>query len=245
MKRILFIDDERELFPVMSKIFSKESYRVVCAADGLEGLQKYRNEEFDLIISDYRMPKVDGVRFYQQIRDMENSRKQTATPILFVSAWSDEIQAKKRQWDSCDFLNKPYQVYELVQKASKLLGTQSETESKPESKIFLEPGQVLFDEGDLSKEMYYIVSGSLGAFKKNAQGEEIRVGIVGTGELVGEMSLIDDLPRAAKLVALEMTELVTIPPDRILTLLQDQPKWIRLMLETLSKRLRETLKQVG
>ncbi len=244
MKRILFIDDEKELFPVISKIFSKESYRLVFASDGQEGLLKYRNEEFDLVISDYRMPKVDGFRFYQEIRELEASRKQNTTPILFVSAWSDEIKSKKRQWESCEFLNKPYQVYELMQKASKLLGNQSEAETKLESKIFLDAGQMLFDEGEMSKEVYYVVSGALAAYKKNAQGEDVHVGNINAGELVGEMALIDDSPRATKLVATEVTELVPIPADKILSLLQSQPKWIRLMLENLSKRLRDTLKQI-
>lgn len=246
MKRILFIDDEKELFPIIQKIFSKDLYRLVCASDGQEGLLKFRNEEFDLIISDYRMPKVDGLKFYTQIRELELTRKTDPTPILFVSAFADEVRSKRRNWVSCDFLNKPYQVYELMNKVSKLLGEGSnDSEIRHERKVFLDKGEVLFDEGDLSREMYFVVSGSLGAYKKSGHGENIQVGTVVAGELVGEMALIDEAPRVVKLVALEVTELITIPPEKILSQLEAQPKWIKLMLETLSKRLRDTLKQVG
>jgi CheY-like chemotaxis protein len=65
MKKKLFVNDEKELHPLIQSYFPKESYRTICALDGLEGIQKCRNEDFDLIILDYKMPKMDGLKFYQ------------------------------------------------------------------------------------------------------------------------------------------------------------------------------------
>jgi DNA-binding response OmpR family regulator len=247
MKKILFIDDEKDMFPLVLKIFPKEKYRIVCAADGAEGMFKARNEDFDLIITDFRMPKVDGFKFFQQLRDNEELRKKDVTPVLFVSAWADEVRAKRTNWHQCDFLNKPYQVYELTQKSQKLLGEITETQSprKSESKILLAQGEMLFDEGDTGKEVFYLSSGKLASYKKTASREFKLVGYIYPGELVGEMAAIDDSPRACKIVAEEASELISIPSEKLLTLIHGQPKWIRLMIENLSTRLRETLKKVS
>lgn len=249
MKRILFIDDEKDMFPVVTKLFPKDSYRVVCASDGAEGMMKCRNEEFDLIITDFRMPKVDGFKFFQQIRDIEEIKKRDQTPILFVSAWADEIKAKKRDWPKCDFLTKPFQMYELTQKAQKLLGEQvsaaSHGETKPEGRILLTAGQTLFDEGDSGLTMYYVLSGELTTYKKTSQGELKMVGKIYPGELIGEMGVIDGSARAMKVVAEESCELISIPAEKITGLIEAQPKWIKLMLENLVKRLRSSLKQIA
>lgn len=78
MKKILLIDGEREFHPSIVSLFPKDQFRVISAFDGADGLQKCRNEDFDLIISDYRMPKMDGVKFFQQLRDGQEIKKETA-----------------------------------------------------------------------------------------------------------------------------------------------------------------------
>jgi len=247
MKKILFIDDEKDMFPLVQKIFPKDKYRIVCAGDGAEGMLKARNEDFDLIITDFRMPKMDGFKFFQQLRDSEELKKKQITPLLFVSAFADEIRSKKSEWPQCDFLNKPYQIYELTQKSQRLLGEISNAQStvKADAKFLLTEGEMLFDEGDLGKEIFYLLSGRLSTFKKTTSGEIKMVGYIYPGELVGEMAVIDDSPRVFKVVAEETSELITIPNEKLHALIDGQPKWIKLMLENLSSRLRSTLKKVS
>jgi CheY-like chemotaxis protein len=247
VKKILFIDDEKDLHPVVVKIFPKDQYRVVCAADGLEGLMKCRNEDFDLVISDYRMPKMDGLKFYNKMREVEETKNGLKTPIIFVSGFADEMKAKKMSWERCDFLNKPFQAFEIHQKVNRLLGEDASKEKqngKPEGKIMLVPGDILFEDGERIDQMYYVVTGKLSALKTNSRGEVKCVGKIFAGELLGELSVLDDNYQAMTIIADEACELIVIPASKISGIVEGQPKWIKLMLENMAKRLKQTLKQI-
>jgi CheY-like chemotaxis protein len=245
VKKILFVDDEVDLFSVVQKLFPKELYRVVCAQDGSDGLFKCRNEEFDLIICDYKMPKVDGVKFFQLIRENQAAKNLPQTPFLFISAFADEIRSKYPEWERCDFLTKPFQSNELTQKALRLLGDETKAPGeKSEGKRLLGSGEVLLEEEARSGNVFYISHGIIAAYKKSVSGQEILITRFVAGELVGEISAIDGLSSAYKLVAEGPVELMSIPYDKIQSIVSAQPKWITMMLSSLSKQLRETLKQI-
>ena len=248
MKKILFIDDEKDLHPIVTKIFPKDQYRVVCAVDGLEGLMKCRNEDFDLVISDYRMPKMDGLKFYNKMREVEETKNGLKTPIIFVSGFADEMKAKKISWERCDFLNKPFQPFEIHQKVSRLLGEDNDKDKhkgKIEGKFILASGDVLFEEGEKIDQMYFVVTGVLAAHITNSRGEMRKVGRIFSGELIGEFSVLDDCFQAVTVVAEEACELIVIPASKIAGIVDGQPKWIKLMLENMAKRLKQALKQVA
>ncbi|GAQ49380.1 transcriptional regulator, Fis family [Flavobacterium psychrophilum] len=63
MPKILIIEDEPAIRRVLTKILSEESdtYIVSQAEDGLQGLEKIKNEDYDLVLCDIKMPKMDGV----------------------------------------------------------------------------------------------------------------------------------------------------------------------------------------
>lgn len=237
MKKILFIDDDRELHPTVVQFFPKEEYRVICASDGLEGLHKCRNEDFDYIILDYKMPKLDGLKFYQQLRELQAVRKSEPSPVIFVSENLDEIRAQNIKFEKCEFLPKPFTRDELIQKMTKAT-------VKIENKIILQPGEKLFDVGDESECMYYVVKGLL-EFSKVQDGKTLVIGKVGPGELLGEMSIIMNEKRYLTVTAIEKTEVIGISSEKVMALVNTQPKWIKLMLENLSKRLRDTVKQIS
>lgn len=238
MKKVLFVDDEKDLHPVIQGFFPKEDYRVLCAADGLEAIQKCRNENFDLIILDYRIPKLDGVKFYQQLRDMQDTRKVEPTPVIFVSGDIEEVKSKITKIEKCDFVAKPFTRDEIFAKISK-------PSAKVSAKIVLNPGEKLFNEGEAGDCMYYVVSGLLETSKTKTDGSMHVIGKVGTGELIGEMAVLNRDVRALTATAVERTELIQIPSDKVMSIVEGQPKWIRLMIENLSTRLRDSIKQIS
>lgn len=238
MKKILFIEEEKELQAVILKLFPKDQYRVIAAGDGVEGLQKCRNEEFDLIILDYHMPKLDGIRFYQQIRERGDM-----TPMLFTTAYVEEMKQKNIKWEKCDVVEKPYEATALLQKVNKLLGVGATTVKS--DKLILNPGEVLFDEGDDASAIYFIVSGVMMASKKLSDGSRKNLFQHGTGDLIGDASVINGTKRLVKVVAVERTELVIIPSTKILSIVEGQPKWIKLMLEGMSRRIEAGVKQIS
>ncbi|MFN3757000.1 MAG: response regulator, partial [Flavobacterium sp.] len=63
MPRILIIEDEAAIRRVLTKILAEENdtYQVEEAEDGLAGIEKLKNEDYDLVLCDIKMPKMDGV----------------------------------------------------------------------------------------------------------------------------------------------------------------------------------------
>ena len=70
MPKILIIEDEAAIRRVLTKILSEESdtYQVEEAEDGLSGVEKIKNEDYDLVLCDIKMPKMDGVEVLEAIK---------------------------------------------------------------------------------------------------------------------------------------------------------------------------------
>lgn len=237
MKKILLIDDEKEMHSLILGFFPKELFRVVSAFDGIEGLMKCKNEDFDIILLDSKMPKMDGARFYQQFRDFQESKKSEPTPIIFISGFVEELKGRNQNWIKCDFLNKPIQKEELFLKMQKI------TDKKPSpktEKIFLSTGEILFSENEKISHLFYVVSGKLELINSN----EHVISHAISGELIGESIVLDETA-CYTVRALEDSELILIPSDKILEVVRGQPKWIKLLIEGLGKRLKESIKQIA
>jgi lysophospholipid hydrolase len=100
--------------------------------------------------------------------------------------------------------------------------------------------QVLFKQGDVASEMYVIVYGSLEVMVENRLGHSRLVDVLGPGDSVGEMALLTDEPRSATVRAIRDTELVRIPKQEFLRLLEENPRTAVELSRTLVRRLRQT-----
>ncbi len=107
-----------------------------------------------------------------------------------------------------------------------------------ESREF-EDGKVIFNEGDDSREMYVVVSGCVIVSKKVEAGE-ILLAELKKGDFVGEMSLLESLPRSATARAKGKTKLLVIHPGGFLLKIRRDPTFAFEMLQTLSHRIRTT-----
>ena len=74
MSKILIIEDEAPIRRVLNKILSEENdtYLVQEAEDGLQGIELVKNEDFDLILCDIKMPKMDGVEVLEAIKKIKS-----------------------------------------------------------------------------------------------------------------------------------------------------------------------------
>lgn len=97
-------------------------------------------------------------------------------------------------------------------------------------------GEVLFREGDIGEEMYFIRKGKIKISKGEEEQEKV-LAILKEGEFFGEMSLIDRSPRSATATAIEDTELLLIDKETFLQKINETPL-IAYVVETLIKRLR-------
>ena len=108
----------------------------------------------------------------------------------------------------------------------------------------MKANEYLLTEGGISHEMYWILSGSFIITKMNKDDHNIILGKVFPGELVGEMSFLDSLPRSASVRAEVDSEVLAIPHKRFIDIIEGQPRWFRSLMQTLSQRLRTVNSQV-
>jgi len=116
--RILLVEDEHDIADLIKLNLEGEGYKVAHAKDGVEALQRNKEENFDLIIMDVMLPHVDGLTATENIR-LSN----TEVPILFLSARNttqDRIAGLKKGGD--DYLTKPFNLEELLLRVQKLIG---------------------------------------------------------------------------------------------------------------------------
>ena len=83
--RILFVDDERNVLRSLERLFLEEEYEIFTADSGLEGLEILeRSGSFQLIVSDYRMPSMNGVEFLSEV-----CRRWPETERMILSGYAD------------------------------------------------------------------------------------------------------------------------------------------------------------
>jgi CRP/FNR family cyclic AMP-dependent transcriptional regulator len=104
--------------------------------------------------------------------------------------------------------------------------------------IKLNPNQILLSEGDSSTSMYWVQTGQLVVTKRRGT-EEVVLGHIYSGELVGEISFLDQEPRSATVKAVTECDLIHIPQETIDGIFKTQPKWLAILVKTLAERLRK------
>lgn len=109
MSKILIVEDEQSIAELERDYLEINGFEVEIENDGLKGLDKAINEDFDLYILDLMLPNVDGFEILRQIREKKN------TPILMVSAKKDDIdKVRGLGLGADDYITKPFSPSELV-----------------------------------------------------------------------------------------------------------------------------------
>ena len=92
-EQILIIEDETAIQSILSELLTDAGYNIEIASDGLEGIRKFREQHFSLILLDIMMPKIDGYTATRVIRST-NRQDAKAIPIIAMTAnaFSEDIQ---------------------------------------------------------------------------------------------------------------------------------------------------------
>ncbi|HZE27635.1 MAG TPA: response regulator transcription factor [Terriglobales bacterium] len=108
--KLLVVEDEARMVELLRKGLTEEGHTVVCASDGSEGLELARDYEFDVIILDIMMPKLNGYDLAQRLRT-----ERIATPMLMLTA-RDSVPDVVRGLDAGadDYMTKPFAFEELL-----------------------------------------------------------------------------------------------------------------------------------
>ena len=110
MATILIIDDEKAIRKTLTEILSFEGYKIEEASDGEEGLKKFREKSFDVVLCDIKMPKIDGIDFLQKAVEINPD-----VPIIMISGHGNietAVEAVKK--GAYDFIQKPPDLNRLL-----------------------------------------------------------------------------------------------------------------------------------
>jgi DNA-binding response OmpR family regulator len=141
-KKILLVEDDKNLGSVLKDFLSIKNYDVTLAEDGLRGKKEYDRSKFALIILDVMMPGKDGFTLAEEIRKNDKH-----TPIIFLTAKSmseDRIRGLKLGGD--DYITKPFSSEELFLRIENIFKRSQNYFNKPEQSIF-DIGKYKFDFG--------------------------------------------------------------------------------------------------
>lgn len=117
-RRILLVDDEKAVRDVLSKILSAMGFKVTVARNGIEGFNLFLESAFDLVMTDSRMPGMDGWTLAVYVKN-----RSPRTPVILMTGEREEIIGKKLQRSCVDAaMFKPFRLEEIDRTVQGLLG---------------------------------------------------------------------------------------------------------------------------
>ena len=117
MAHILIVDDEERMRHLLSIMLSRRGYNVEQAEDGVEALTMIENTSFDMIISDIKMPRMDGIELLKKIQQMD-----IPCPVVFITAFATVDSAVSAMRDGAvDYITKPFDEDRIILVVEKTL----------------------------------------------------------------------------------------------------------------------------
>ena len=115
MAKILVIDDERAIRNTLKEILGDEGHTVDVAEDGKKGMEKARQNEYDLIFSDVKMPEIDGIELLTALKQPADENSYVDCPIVMNSGHGDiETAVEALKKGAYDFIEKPLDLNRLL-----------------------------------------------------------------------------------------------------------------------------------
>ena len=117
---MLVVEDEAALGAAVAEALADAGFAVHLANDGLEALERVKEQPYDLIVCDLKMPRLDGSAFY---RRLEADHAPMARRVLFVTGDVAGTEAERfLEETGCRWLPKPFRLKDLLKVASEMLG---------------------------------------------------------------------------------------------------------------------------
>jgi len=110
MATILIIDDEKAIRKTLTEILSYEGYKIDEASDGEEGLKRFSEKAYDIVLCDIKMPKLDGIEFLEKAKEINGD-----VPVIMISGHGNidtAVEAVKK--GAFDYISKPPDLNRLL-----------------------------------------------------------------------------------------------------------------------------------
>ncbi|MEC8624264.1 MAG: response regulator [Bdellovibrionota bacterium] len=118
---VLLADDEPDILELVEEEFSFEGYKTLTATCGNDGAELVKENQIDVVISDYKMPNGDGMTILQEVNKIEEGKRPL---FFFVSGQSDVSPEQCLASGAKKFYTKPFDIEELVGEIARHLGVE-------------------------------------------------------------------------------------------------------------------------
>jgi len=148
MANILIIDDEKAIRKTLSEILSYEGYKIDEAGDGEEGLQKFTDKTYDVVLCDIKMPKMDGIEFLERSKEINPD-----IPVIMISGHGNiDTAVEAVKTGAFDYISKPPDLNRLLITLRNALDKQSlVTETKVLKRKVSRALEMIGDSGPINK----------------------------------------------------------------------------------------------
>lgn len=117
MENVMIVDDEADIVQLMSETLDMWGYNPITAYDGEEALQKFHETPVDLVITDLRLPKMDGVKLLDKVKDVDNG-----TEVILFTGYPEVTSAiDAMKAGAFDYLVKPVDLAEMKLRVERAL----------------------------------------------------------------------------------------------------------------------------
>lgn len=243
MKKILVIEDNAEVRENLEEILELSGYEVTLAEDGTVGVECALRDIPDLILCDVMMPRLDGYG----VLNILSKKSQTANiPFIFLTAKAEKNDFRRgMNLGADDYITKPFYKDELLsvietrlRKSDQVRKQFERTEQGLSAFINEARGfeelrklsserrtknvkkrEILFEEGDYPRYLYFVKAGKIKVFKTNEDGKEYIITIAGEGDFLGYVDLIKETRYTESAAALEESEVSLVPKEDFSSLL--------------------------
>jgi len=124
-KKILIVDDEPAILRILGDVLTDEGYNVIAATDGETGIEKAKVSNPDLIILDVMLPGINGFEVCKLLKENEQTKK---ISIIILTGISTLVEHKQKalQLGADDYITKPFDMSDLLNRVKTLASQQSE-----------------------------------------------------------------------------------------------------------------------
>ncbi len=263
MKKILLIEDNPDMRENTAEILELSNYKVITAEHGKTGVKLAQDEKPDLIICDVMMPELDG---YGVLHILSKNPATASIPFIFLTAKAEKSDLRKgMNLGADDYLTKPFDDTELLDAVQIRLaksdilkaeyaknfeglkdfirdaGGMKELEEMAleKNKRQYRKKDIIYNEGDTPRGLFYIISGKVKTYKSNEDAKDYITGMHAAGEFLGYAALLEENKYTENAMAWEDAQLVQIPKEDFFNLLHKSRDVASRFIKMLSNDLKE------
>ncbi len=139
-KKVLIVDDEKLIVKGLKFSLEQDDMEVECAYDGEEALQMAKDNDYDIILLDLMLPKMDGLEVCQQIREFSD------VPIIMVTAKGEDMdKIMGLDYGADDYITKPFNVLEVKARIKAVTRRTSQKSSEENKNSVVQVGDLVLD----------------------------------------------------------------------------------------------------